>query len=132
MLTDPEEIRIISRARQKNVRNPSRPRKHFEHIFKDFLEGVDFAGSVFLDLGPGQYDFAEMAKQRGAITHGIDNDSAVVELGRYKPFPVRHGELKQLKASDYDIRFDGIFCKYSINAFCFAIATSSTLNISAE
>lgn len=119
MLTDPEEIRIIANARQKNVADPNRSREHFVRIFEDFLCEVDFGDKVLLDLGPGQYDFAELSRKRGAITHGIDNDPWVVKLGEYKKFPARLGNLKDLKALDYDIQFDGVFCKYSINAFWF-------------
>ena len=119
MLKDLIEIEIISKARQKNVRDPSRSRKHFENIFKDFFESMTLENSRLLDLGPGQYDFAEMARERGAITYGIDNDPSVVQLGKHKGFPVRLADLKKLKATDYNFRFDGLFCKYSINAFWF-------------
>ena len=119
MLTDPEEIRIISKARQKNVQDPHRSRVHFTRIFSGFLENVKFEGSVLLDLGPGQYDFGVLAKQRGALTYGIDNDPAVIELGNFKGFPVRYGNIKDMKVEDFDTLFDGVFCKLSINAFWF-------------
>jgi hypothetical protein len=117
MLSDPREIEIISRARQKNVRDPGRPRMHFERIFADFLAGVAFRGQHFLDLGAGQFDFGVMARERGAEVTGIDNDPAVIELGRFKGFPVLEAELRELKAVQLPRRFDGVFCKYSINAF---------------
>ena len=119
MLTDSEEIRIIANARQKNVADPNRPREPFVRVFEDFLCEVDLRDKILLDFGPGHYDFAELARKRGAITHGIDNDPYVVKLGEYKKLPVRLGNLKKLKASDYGIQFDGVFCKYSINAFWF-------------
>ncbi len=125
MLKDKREIEIISRARQKNVADPKRSREHFERIFADFLSGVRFEGARLLDLGPGQYDFAELADARGAVTEGIDRDEAVVELGEYRGLPVRRGDLKKLKAADFDTRFDGIFCKFSINAFWFDGAQQS-------
>ena len=119
MLTDPEEIRIISKARQKNVQDPNRSRAHFDNIFKDFLGKIKFDGKVLLDLGPGQYDFGEIARARGALVHGIDNDPAVIELGRYKSFPVISDRLQDIKAVNFDTPFDGVFCKLSINAFWF-------------
>lgn len=119
MLTDASEIRIISEARQKNVRDPKRSRKPFETIFAEFLAALGLDHQVLLDLGPGQYDFAVLAADRGAVTHNIDNDPPVVALGEAKGFPVRLGDLKKLDASWYDFQFDGIFCKYSINAFWF-------------
>jgi hypothetical protein len=119
MLTDPEKIRIISKAKQKNVRDPNRSRFHFNRIFSDFFNKVQFEGSVFLDLGPGQYDFGVLAKQRGAFAYCIDDDPAVVELDRYKGFPVRYGNIENIRAEDFDRAFDAVFCKYSINAFWF-------------
>lgn len=117
MLKDRREIEIMSRARQKNVADPKRSREHFERIFDDFLSNVVFEGTRVLDLGPGQYDFAELANARGAVTEGIDKDEAVVELGEYRGLPVRRGDLKNLRAADFEGKFDGIFCKFSINAF---------------
>lgn len=119
MLTDPEEICIIAEARQKNIRDPARSREHFHRIFNDFISPVNFANTVLLDLGPGQYDFAILARERGAITYGVDNDPAVIRLGNHKKFPVLEKDLKKLGAADFDFQFDGLFCKYSINAFWF-------------
>lgn len=119
MLKDPEEIRIISRARQKNVQDPKRSRDHFNHIFSDFFKELNLKDATLLDLGPGQYDFGELSREKGAITYGIDNDAAVIELGRYKGFPVKNSRLQDIKAESFDTLFDGIFCKLSINAFWF-------------
>ncbi|UCD34444.1 MAG: class I SAM-dependent methyltransferase [Nitrospiraceae bacterium] len=119
MLTDPEEIRIISAALQKNVRDPNRARAHFDRIFADFFKTVRFRNTRVLDLGPGQYDFGELARQRGAAVHAIDYDPAVIQLGRHKGFTVREGNLEEVKAGDFEEAFDGLFCKYSINAFWF-------------
>jgi len=119
MLTDPVEIEIISKAIQKNVRDPNRSREHFNRIFSDFLDRVRFKKAVLLDLGPGQYDFGELARKKGAATYGIDNDPAVIELGQYKGFPVVHGDINDIRGEEFDTKFDGIFCKYSINAFWF-------------
>lgn len=119
MLKDPKEIKIISKARQAQVRNPERSRKHFEDIFSDFLSSIDLEKKLLLDLGPGQFDFTEIARPKGAIVHSIDNDPAVIELGEYKGFNVRLDNLKRLPKIKYDFKFDAVFCKYSINAFWF-------------
>lgn len=119
MLTDPTEIAIISKAQQKNVREPGRSREHFERIFADFIDPEPLKGQLLLDLGPGQYDFSVLARQRGATTHSIDKDPAVLELGRYKGLDVIEGDLKRLSAADFPERYDGVFCKFSINAFWF-------------
>lgn len=117
MLTDPVEIEIVARARQKNVRDPNRSRVPFENIFADFLEGAPLADATVLDLGPGQYDFGVLARAEGAECFAIDNDEAVIELGRHKRFPVVHGRIQDLDADTFGRRFDGLFCKFSINAF---------------
>lgn len=119
MLTDSVEIRIISKARQSNVRDHKRSRDHFARIFKDFLDYSEFAGKTFLDLGPGQFDFAVLARERGADAFGVDNDPAVLELGRYKGFEVKSYRLQYIQVSDFDRKFDGVFCKFSFNAFWF-------------
>lgn len=119
MLKDPREIEIISNARQVQVRNPERSRKHFEDIFSDFLSCVDLEKKLLLDLGPGQFDFAEIARPKGAIVHSIDNDPSVIELGEYKGLNVKLDNLKKLPKIKYDFKFDAVFCKYSINAFWF-------------
>jgi len=119
MLTDPKEIEIISAARQKNVRDHRRSRDHFIHIFNDFFRSKDLRGQVLIDLGPGQYDFGVLAKERGAKTVGVDNDPAVVKLGRYKGFEVHEGRLQRLDLIDFGRSFDGLFCKFSLNCFWF-------------
>lgn len=117
MLTDPREVEIISKARQKNVRDQKRSRKHFESIFQDFLNPIDLTGHDLLDLGPGQYDFGVLALERGARTVGIDNDPAVIELGRYKGFEAVYGRIQEMTPEAFGRAFDGLFCKFSINCF---------------
>jgi hypothetical protein len=119
MLTDAVEIEIISKAEQKNVRDPKRSRAHFEHIFEDFFYNLDFKDQRVLDLGPGQYDLGVMIRERGGDTWAIDKDPAVIELGRYKGFAALKKDLKALSPNWFDHPFDGVFCKYSIDAFWF-------------
>ena len=38
---------------------------------------------------------------------------------QYKEFSARMGNLEDIRAEDFDVLFDGIFCKYSIDAFWF-------------
>lgn len=117
MLNDPREIEIISKARQKNVRDHKRSRKHFEHIFQDFVGKRDLTGQRLLDLGPGQYDFGVVAGERGARTVGIDNDPAVIELGQYKGFETVFGRIQEMTPETMGGQFDGMFCKFSLNCF---------------
>ena len=117
MLEDPEEIKIISYARQKNVREPNRSRKHFENIFKDFFTEDHFLNKSILDIGPGQYDFGVLARKLGASIYGIDNDDAVIKLGRYKQFSVVSSRIQDISYDLFNLKFDGVFCKFSLNAF---------------
>jgi hypothetical protein len=120
MLTDSIEIKIISEARQKNVRDPNRSREHFKRIFDDFFREYSFNGKYWLDLGPGQFDFGELARLQGAVIHSIDNDEAVIKLGEYKKFITFNGNLKKFLDLSLEKNFyDGVFCKFSINAFWF-------------
>lgn len=120
MLTDPKAIEIISKAKQKNVSNPNRSRKHFENIFEDFFFDMDFQDLTLMDFGPGHYDFGELSRAKGAIVRCIDKDPAVIELGTYLGYEVYEMDLKKLKASFIAFKHDGVFCKFSLNAFWFS------------
>lgn len=119
MLTEPAEAAIIARAMQAGVRDPKRSRRSFEHIFEDFLPEVEFSGQRLLDIGPGQYDFGVVARERGATVVGIDRDPAVLELGRHKGFEIIDTDLREVTPGSLDDAYDGLFCKYSLNAFWF-------------
>lgn len=118
MLADAREIEIMSGARQPGLRRPHSPREPFERIVEDFLAGV-LEGRAVVDLGPGQWDFAEVARNHGASrVVGIDSDPAVLELGRYKGFDTVDADLRRLP-DDLAGSFDGVFSRGSINAFWF-------------
>lgn len=119
MLDDPKAIEIISRARQKNVALAKRSEQDFECLFDDFFGEHDFKDELIMDLGPGQYDFARRVRARGGTVEHIDKDPAVVELGRYLGFEVAEANLRSFDYSQRTARYDGLFCKFSINAFWF-------------
>lgn len=120
MLVDPHEIEVISRAKQKNLRNHRRSREHFNNIFNDFFSKLDFNGKSVIDLGPGHYDFGLLATERGATkVTAIDNDSAVLALGRYRNYNVVDARLQDLSQNWFNEPFDVVFCKFSINCFWF-------------
>jgi len=117
MLTDKREIEVIANARQANVRDPKRSREHFFDIIEDFFGGVDLSGN-YVDLGPGQYDFGEIVRQNGGDCVGVDFDPAVIELGRLKGFRVVEENLRRLPDVKIEgVPFDGLFNKFSLNAF---------------
>jgi hypothetical protein len=118
MLTDPKEIAIISNAKQKNVRDPKRSRQHFIKIFEDFFSDVRLNGR-YLDMGPGQYDFCEMARDCGGTCVGLDFDGPVIELGIHKGFETIEANIQNIEKLRIKNEYDGIFNKFALNAFWF-------------
>ncbi|HWB20323.1 MAG TPA: hypothetical protein VG711_08500 [Phycisphaerales bacterium] len=116
MLTDPKAVEIISRARQKNVAQPARGEQDIKNLLADFFTPAHFTSKNILELGPGQYDFARSARDLGAIVEAIDSDPAVIELGNYLGFSVTQANLKHWNPTDSAAHYDGLFCKFSINA----------------
>ena len=120
MLVDPRAIAIMRSARQKGLRNPQRSRQVFENIFADFFAGISWAGTCAFDLGPGQWDFGRMVRPLSCAVAGADKDDAVCALAKYLGFscyPLNFqnaGALRGVKDT-----FDGLFCKFSINALWF-------------
>jgi methyltransferase family protein len=116
MLSDAKEIAIAANAKQKNIRDPRRNRQPFFDIFEDFFANTPLTGR-YVDLGPGQFDFGEIVRERGGTCVGVDFDPAVAELGRYKGFEVVEMNIQTLPAHDFGGKFDGVFNKFSLNAF---------------
>lgn len=117
MLEDPKAREIISKARQSNVADPDRSGSDFDNLFADVFSDHDFSGQLVIDLGPGQYDFATRVRERGGEVHNVDRDPAVVELGRHLGFEVFDHDLRKLRRLELTGRYDGVFCKFSVNAF---------------
>ena len=121
MLEDPQAQAIISRARQKNVAAAQRSGRDFDRIFADFFPGRrvpgGFSGQRAIDLGPGQFDFARIICACGGACDSIDDDPAVVELGRYLDLPVTRGDLRTFDFRGLAGRYDGLFSKFSLNAY---------------
>jgi hypothetical protein len=120
MLYNQEEIEIIKNAQEPGIRNPLRPRIHFDRIMSRFFKNYDFQDKVILDLGPGHYDFCELARQKGADSHAIELDECVVRLGQYKKFKVIKGNLINPSVFDsFEGKVDLLFCRGSINCTWF-------------
>ena len=123
MLTHPEAVHLIKNARQSNVANPWRSVRDFEHIIQDFfaprIEAGEFQDASICDLGPGQYDMLRFFRDAGGACTGIDNDPAVIAVGNCLGFEVIELDMKKPSAFKLGRSFDGIFCKFSINAFWF-------------
>lgn len=120
MLYSQAEIDIVKDAQEPGIRNPQRPRIHFERIIGRFFKNYDFKDKVILDLGPGQYDFCELVRQKGAIPYAIELDESVVRLGQYKKIEVLKGNLTDTKVYEsFKGKIDLLFCRGSINCSWF-------------
>ncbi len=117
MLTTKAEIEIVSKAWEPGIKDPTRPRIHFQRILKRFFKNVNFKNKVVLDLGPGHYDFGELVRPLGARVINLELDPAVIELGRHKGFEVMEADLKDPSIySNLPAKIDVLFCRGSINA----------------
>jgi hypothetical protein len=116
MLSDPAEIAIAAGAKQKNIREPKRLRAHALRIARDFFRGVDLSGR-YIDLGPGQFDFVTIVRDRGESCVGVDFDPAVVELGHHKGFDAIEMNIRRLPEHEFGESLDGVFNKFALNAF---------------
>lgn len=122
-----EALSIISSANQPNVAKPNRSTIDFERIFSDFFSSYisrnlfnnipPFSDSLLLDIGPGQHVFGRAMNALGATVEAIDNDPAVCELGTYLNIHTYAANLKTFDLSIFLDKYDGVFCKFSINAF---------------
>jgi hypothetical protein len=120
MITNPIEIEIIKKAKQPNIANPNRSELPFVNIKRDFLKNFNFTNKKVIDLGPGQFDFFNCLDAAENVNlYAIDNDDAVIELGEYRKYSMTKGNLKLIHTYKNNIKYDFIFCKFSINAFWF-------------
>ncbi|HJK88454.1 MAG: class I SAM-dependent methyltransferase [Candidatus Megaira endosymbiont of Mesostigma viride] len=117
MIYNDLEKEVMANAIQPNMRTP-RPLAGLNAIVDNYLKNIDFQGTHILDIGPGQCDFLDIVKGKGAVTYGIDFDPAVVKLGEMRGHNMTFCDLTK----DWpfkDMVFDGIFCRSSINCYWF-------------
>ena len=120
MLYNDTERELMANAIQVNMRTSSAAvHKGISAIVDSYFKHIDFHGLRVLDIGPGQCDFLDIVKEKGAITFGVDFDPAVVKLGEMRGHNMTFCNLRE----DWpfkDMKFDGIFCRGSINCYWFA------------
>lgn len=116
MLYNNNERRIMQKAIQPGMRYDTAVMP-FECIIEDFFKGINLRSQVVLDIGPGQCDFLDIAAQKGAITHGVDMDPAVIELGTLRGHAMSHVINFQRSWPYAPHTFDGLFCRGSLNYF---------------
>lgn len=119
MLYNDEERVLMANALHANMRLSSPAVRNSIISIKDgYLEKRVLHGARILDIGPGQCDLLDIAREQGAITYGVDYDPAVVRLGEMRGHRMLLHNLSKGWPS-FDTVFDGIFCRASINAFWF-------------
>lgn len=117
MLTDKLQIECVKNAWEPGIRDPKRPRAHFENIINYFFRSFSFRKANILDLGPGHYDFGEIVRRKGGEATAIELDPAVIRLGKLKNMEVVEGDLTDPRVfANMSQSFDGLFCRGSFNA----------------
>jgi hypothetical protein len=75
-----------------------------------------FSGKRILELGPGHYAFASLARHLGAEVTCVERDPSFAELGRHLGFKVLEVAFSELDIKRFDCPFDGLWMKGSFNA----------------
>lgn len=86
------------------------------HVINDFFEEAHFKGKRILELGPGHYGFALLARSLEAEVSCVERDPAFVALGRYLGFEVIDMDFNALCADSFPTKFDGLWVKGTFNA----------------
>lgn len=86
------------------------------NLINDLFSIEHLAGKRILELGPGHYAFALLARYLGAQVVCIERDPAFVALGRYLGFEVRDCDFNDLSLDMFDEPFDGMWIKGTFNS----------------
>ena len=113
MLKDNREIEIMAAARQEGLRSPSNYNSEkIKRLIEDFVDIKP--GGEYLDIGAGQWDFADIINSKGGVCEGVDRDPCVIELGKhrgYKGYNITYTK----EPLNLNKQFDGVFSRGSIN-----------------
>jgi hypothetical protein len=116
---------IFADAQQKNYRTYSARRAvPTANIINDFFDHTHFAGRRVLELGPGHYTFAIIARHLGAQVVCAERDPALVRLGRHLGFDVIDADFLEPDFPRGAMehaggRFDGVWLRGVLNACAF-------------
>ena len=96
MLYTDQERDVMANAIQPNMRKANISVTPFKNIVEDHPDTFSFDNKDVLDIGPGQLDFLDLAKQNGAkSTVGIDFDPAIQDLGKIRGHEIHVVDLRQ-------------------------------------
>lgn len=104
-----EALEIVSKSPMSKYRKtqPGRARKT-ARLLNDAFADVSSLGTKLVEVGPGLYQFALIARHLGATTVCIEQEHAHAELGRHLGFEVWEDDFFSLDAK---LAADGIWMK---------------------
>jgi hypothetical protein len=91
------------------------------NIINDFLvSDTNLSGKRILELGPGHYSFAMIAKALGSEVVCVEKYTPHVRLGKALGFEVLEQDFEDLTSSTFSDKFDGLWIKGCFNACRFS------------
>ncbi|MCA9295273.1 MAG: hypothetical protein KC983_02125 [Phycisphaerales bacterium] len=89
------------------------------NVLNDFFSREHFEGKTILELGPGHYSFAMLARALGATVICVERYDVHVELGRALGFEVLDIDFRELTPEKVGRPVDGLWMKGAFNACVF-------------
>lgn len=86
------------------------------NILNDFFEVEHLRDKTILELGPGHYSFAMLARHFGAKVICVERYEPHVALGRHLGFKVLDCDFRKLTPQQIDGPLDGLWMKGAFNA----------------
>ncbi len=113
-----EGVKILQATdfRSQTDYNPRRGAR-VANILNDYFEASDFRGKRILELGPGHYAFALLARHLGATVTCIEKDPQFIKLGQHLGIDVRDMDFNDLSLEALgEEPFDGVWAKGTFNS----------------
>lgn len=112
-----EALDIISRS-EFTTYNKFKPHRDIRvaNILNDFFCIEHFKGKTVLELGPGHYGFAMLARSLGAEVICVERYPVHVELGINLGFEVLDIDFEKISLDTLNRRVDGIWMKSAFNS----------------
>jgi len=89
------------------------------NVLNDFFDREHFEGRTILELGPGHYSFAMLARALGATVICVERYDVHIELGRVLGFEVLDIDFRELTQEHVGRPLDGLWMKGAFNACVF-------------
>lgn len=85
------------------------------NIINDFFEADHFSDKRILEIGPGQYAFALLARTLGASVEALEYNPRKSDAGRELGFKVYNHDMHKLSQLGLSNSFDGLWLKGTFN-----------------